>query len=278
MINPGLHNAPEVVPTLSSNAAISAASRMACSSSTKRISAFVRPQQTLHQGPPHGTNQSSTPSLLGFPARPDLPLHPLLPPPPSSDSFNATTALPTILPYHPAPMWASSNVFYHFALPHAHAPAPPPPPPIPPTQSSLLTELTSPPPGWSRPFHLPPPTGCTIAGCQDCGVISGGQSPSGSIASLSNNRLHFHNGTNSRLSSNISSTTTSASSPSLGLPSSSSQSRNRRKSTDSLLDNSDDPDSPASLHVESSSNSVGGGEGDGDIDDDEREIICPKSN
>lgn len=260
------------------------------SSTSKRISAFVRPQQSLHTSvsSPPGIIPTNASSLIGFPTRPDVPLHPLLPPlPPSgslSDSFGTTTAtaMPTILPYHPAPMWASSNVFYHFApiMPPAPAPVPPPSSSLAPPQGSTLTELTSPSVWNPRPFHLPPPTGCNINGCQDCIVISGSGQQSAAVV----NRSHFQNGGNGgRVSSGITSTTTSSMSPPIPLPSSSSSSNgssyqnrdaNRRKSLDSHHENSDDPDSPASLHVESSSNSVGAGEGDLTDEGDE---ICHKN-
>ncbi|CAL8071173.1 unnamed protein product [Orchesella dallaii] len=244
------------------------------SSSTKRISAFVRPQQTLHG---HGSNpiSPSSSSLLGLPNRVDLSstLHPFTPssaPAPTSilpsssvasaanlgaisDSFN----LPTILPYHPAPMWASSNVFYHFALPPA---PPPPPPPHPhPSPSNSLTDFSS---SYGRPFHLPPPTGCTIAGCQDCVAAAAGNGNVG-------RQIQYVPGRFSNITS-----VTSASSPS---PSMVYAQRNLQRKGGSngneveinTHDDEDDfgggggvgddgdPDSPASLHVESSNNSIG---------------------
>jgi hypothetical protein len=145
------------------------------SQSTRRLSAFVKPQR-LRQ-----SNASSSSSSQLFTSHPDrdhvmtnisgsnVPIPPLLqqsltngppsslpPGPPDPFTFNS------VLPYHhPTPMWASSNIFYHFAIP------PPPTPPQSLAQSGQSSAEISSLYG-GRPLHLPPPTGCTIPGCRDC--------------------------------------------------------------------------------------------------------------
>ena len=139
------------------------------SSSSRRVSAFVRPQQFRSSGVGQGL-PIPTPTLLrhtndhshlGSDRSSSSSLLTTIPSQLSntSESFYPAAAA-AILPYHhPTPMWASSNVFYHFALP-PHSTGPPPPP----NPHSVLTDLSS----YGRPLHLPSPTGCTIPGCLDC--------------------------------------------------------------------------------------------------------------
>lgn len=248
---------------LTESASVTSSATGIPSFSGKRVSAFVRPQQTLYSG---GAGNNSSSPFLGLSTRGDIPFHPgltpTIPPPPPipsasgslSDSFNA--ALPTILPYHPAPMWASSNVFYHFALP---------PTPSHPTLAPHPSDLSSSPVGvgasssasfpWSsRPFHLPTPTGCTVSGCQDCNVFTshhGGQI---------HPRNQFQSGrlSNSNVTSTFRASPSAAASP---FPLEKVRRSSEPDDTESYRV-AEDPDSPGSLHVESSSNSIDEDEGD----------------
>jgi hypothetical protein len=129
------------------------------SQSSRRVSAFVKPQRSRH--PP--TNVPTS-----FASRhPDTPQMPGIVPPMSSFLQNPSLAtssgppdpfnLSAMLPYHqPPPLWAGSNIFYHFAIP--------PNPNV--SSSNANLDLSS--SMYNRPLHLPPPSGCTIAGCRDC--------------------------------------------------------------------------------------------------------------
>ncbi|CAG7818880.1 unnamed protein product, partial [Allacma fusca] len=132
-------------------------------SSSRRLSAFVRPQQSR-------LNSTSTRHPLSSDHHNNVKssLNPLLNPSSASNSSGEPFfPAAAILPYpHTGPMWASSNVFYHFALPPQPAALIP--------GGTSLGDLASSPVNYGGPIHFPPSSGCTIPGCRDCVLVARG--------------------------------------------------------------------------------------------------------